>query len=397
MDSNAPLHISLVKIAFCFILSSLIACVPQQEVLDTEQIDDQDELGTINAPQITMGLPVTLSNVVATNSNKVRNLGKSDKLLPKEAVSDPDECATYFDPHADFMENGYSMSRFLIGLSQQQSCLADFIMASVISHATLWVNQGVITLPENINDPEAPSHVQINRIGDTNQVWLYFHTPGADLPADSSDIQTFYLTWSGTENDMTGQFYMVNMPQKADDPDAPTGLRVDFVRTAASASNKIYLRMREGHSAGMSGFRIDVNRSGVGEEAIYSAKGLITFLGQPFPNLPEDVALPEFAVAVVADANGFGASSANFNQFAISIEVDNNQDGTIDSSIGEFDLGAYQFDINDTTYFNPALFDAADTQTAFVEQVVEWKYKSAGNAIYVEGSRAQQKHLLVIL
>ncbi len=378
MILNLPTSSTFSKLTISLLAAIMLsACNPQEMTLINDQSDNQDEITTMTTPRITMGLPITLSSVVYDTNNK------SSKLHSRATNSDPSDCSEHFDPHSNFMENGYSMSRFLVGLSQQQSCFADFIMASVVTQGTNWINQGVITLPSNPNDSEAPTHVQLEQSGDTNQVWLYFHIPGETLPTDRSNVNTLYLTWTGIENNMTGKFYMVNMPQQTDDPDAPEGLRVDFVRTTTSATNKIYLNMRETHSGGMGGFRIDVNRTGNGADAIYTAKGLITFLGQPFPNLPDGIALPEFSATAVVDADGLGATSANFNKFAVSLNNDSNQDGVIDPDANEFDLGSYQFDINDTTYFDPALYDSTDTETPFVEQVLEWRNKSTGNATYI--------------
>jgi hypothetical protein len=180
---------------------------------------------------------------------------------------------------------------------------------------------------------------------------------------------------------------MVNMPANPEDPDAPEGLRVDFTRSATTAKNEIFLKMRDSHSGGMDGFRIDVSQTGTGTSAMYEAKGLITFLAQPFQDLPAGLDLPEFAAAAVVDANGVGASSANFNKFAVSLINDKDGDGTIEPSNQdgdqEFDLGTYQFNINDTTYFDPALFDDTDTSTPFVTQVTEWRHKSVNSADYV--------------
>lgn len=356
---------------------SLTACIPKLDESGPtdEGINDATEIKT---PEITMNLPVTLSGVVAHANSKLTN-GK----LSNRETNDPSECEQYFDPHSNFMENGFAMSRFLVGLSQSQSCFADFIMSSVVSHGGIWINKGIQSIPADPNDPGAPSHVQIDQSGETMQVWLYFSTHGSDLPVDKSALNTLYLTWTGSGDDVTGQFFMVNMPLNPEDPDAPEGLRVDFTRTASTAENKIYLDMRDGHSGGMGGFRIDVSQTGTGDSATYEAKGLITFLGQPFPNLPDGLDFPEFAAAAVVDATGLGASSANFNKFAVSLINDKDNNGTIDISANEFDLGTYQFNINDTTYFNPTLFDATDSSKTFVEQVNEWRNKSVNNADYV--------------
>jgi len=367
--------------ASLFTIFALSACVPQQDTLPIEeQVENLDEETTaIVPPRITMGLPITLSSIVDDTNNKMNK-----KVSTRESEQNTDHCQAHFDRHANFMENGYSMSRFLVGLSQSQSCFADFIMSSIVAQGQTNVNRGLISLPPDPNDTESPSHLQITHNDDTTKVWLYFYRDAESLPADKSNLHSLHLSWTeNTDGGITGQFFMVNMPQHVEDPDAPENIRVDFFRTATTATNKIYLKLRDSHSGSMEGFRIDVNRTGVDQEAIYTAKGLIAFSEQPFPGLPPGNELPEFAAAAVVDAEGLGATSANFNKFAISLTIDSNNDGVVDPTVQEFELGAYQFDINDTTYFDPALYDATDVNTPFVEQVIEWRNKSAGNATYI--------------
>ena len=358
--------------------------------VDENNTDQTTTTTEISAPRMTMDLPITLSSLLSATDSNLTSSPSSKALLQtarilqsSDTVTDPSVCENYFDPNANFMENGYSMTRFLVGLSQQQSCFADFIMGTVVTMGADWVNQGLVSLPIDENDPEAPSHAQIEQSGDTVQVWLFFGTPGEALPTDLSTVQTLYLTWTGTGDDIQGKFYMVNLPQDPNDLDAPEGVRLDFIRTASTAENNIFLKMRATHSAGMNGFRVDVSQTGTGDSASYSAKGLISFSKQPFSNLPDGLALPEFAASAVLDATGLGASIANFNKFSISLIGDNNQDGTIDTSINEFDLGTYQFNINDKTYFTPDLYDETITDTPYIEQVMEWRNKSVSNATYV--------------
>ncbi len=359
-----------------FLGLGLAACLP------AEDEHSHEHGGSIDAPQITMNLPSSLSGVVASGTNGKANVAG----LATAPVDDPSQCEEYFDPHANFMDNGYAMTRFLVGLSQQQSCFADFIMSQILANAHDWIGQGPVQIPVDANDPEAPSHVQVEQSGDTYQVWLFFATPGEALPADLSTVQTVYLTWTGSGSDVQGRFYMVNMPLDTSDPDAPEGIRVDFTRTASTADNKIYIDMRTGHSAGMGGFRVDVNQTGSGVDAQYNAQGLITFLGQPFPNLPAGLDLPEFSAAAVVDADGLGAATASFNKFAVSLINDVDGNGTTDSAedqaAGEWNLGSYQFDINDKTYFDPSLYDST-VQTAFITQITEWRNKSVSGARYV--------------
>ncbi len=303
-----------------------------------------------------------------------------------DVVTDPAQCEKYFDPDdSNFMENGYSMTRFLVGLSQSQSCFADFIMNVVVTMGKGWINQGLINLPYDANDPDGASHVQIEQTANQVQVWLYFAASDQALPTDLSNTQILYLSWTGNDDNIQGNYYMINIPVNSLDLDAPSGVRVDFNRTATTANNTIFLKLRPGHSAGMGGFRIDVSQDGKNTNATYTAKGLITFTSQPFNNVPTGAELPNFAATAIVDSNGYGASIANFNKFSLHLDADTNNDGTIDTSSPayEFDLGGYQFTIADKTYFDPTRYDATVTATSYAEQVLEWRNKSAQNAIYI--------------
>ncbi len=378
--------INLSKLILVFLLAALIsACLTdklfsEEADKDANQSADQTTAEKIAAPEITMDLPITLSGVLADAKDKTNS---PMKVQGRNESNDLDQCEQYFDPNSNFLENGYNMSRFLVGLSQQQSCFADFIMQNIITQASIWLNQGVITLPVNPDDPKAPSHLQIEHSEGSYQAWLFFTTHGVDLPIDRSNLQTLYLSWSGTGEDIQGQFFLVNIALNENDPDAPTDVRVDFSRGASTATNQIYLNMPAGHSGGIAGFRIDVSQVGTGVNTIYSAKGLITFIAQPFADLPEGLELPIFSVAAILDASGLGATSANFSKFAVTLNNDSNKDGSIDPVQNEFDLGSYQFDINDITYFDPIRYDPSNTQTTYVKQVTEWRNKSVNNASYV--------------
>lgn len=195
----------------------------------------QVEEAPIETPRMTMDLPVSLSAIVSAVEDTTTTKSKLNQITKtvsqsSDAPADQAQCEKYLDKNANFMENGYNMTRFLVGLSQQQSCFADFIMSAMVGQGTAWINKGRIAIPANPADPEGASHIQIERSGDMVQVWLYFGTPGSDLPTDVSGLQTLYLTWTGADDDVIGNFYMVNVTQNAADPDAPEGVRVDFVR-----------------------------------------------------------------------------------------------------------------------------------------------------------------------
>ena len=293
---------------------------------------------TLNAPDISMNLPVTLTGVVTTPSALTSKIIKQDTFQIETAAED---CSFPGASQPNWMENGYTMTTFLVGLSQSQSCVADMVITGVARNGSRLINQGVYTIPVAERSAGGPTHVEIQESGGAYHVWIYFNAAGE---ADLSLVQTMYITWSTLGTNTSGRFIMANRPDDVNDPGAPNRIRVDFIRNSETEKNMIYMGFADGHTYGLNGFRVDVSKTGSGESASYLAKGLISLSGQ-LPNLtlqysPETFPAPTMSVVAYAQTDGSGAAISGFKDFAIHFGNDS------------YNLGSYLYSAENRTYFD---------------------------------------------
>ncbi|MCZ6729464.1 MAG: hypothetical protein O7C61_07120, partial [SAR324 cluster bacterium] len=78
--------------------------------------------------------------------------------LTRAATSEPN-CD--FGQETDPFGNGYTMTKYLVSLSQSQSCLADFIIGQVTAQGTPLIGQGAI--PTGETAAGEPTHFQIEQ------------------------------------------------------------------------------------------------------------------------------------------------------------------------------------------------------------------------------------------
>ena len=290
---------------------ALSACAPKEE----------EDIG---APQMSMNLPASLTgDAQPTNTASValRQSGEAD------------DCA--FAGASDWMANGYKMTQFLLGLSESQSCFIDFLIHAVGKNKSGLLDKGLVKVG-NPDDPDSPKFVQLEKAGDTYQLWLLFDENG-----DTSN-KVLYLTWTGSENNATGQMIMKGIGQNTctaqDCP--PDKARLDFVRSEAQDKNEMYFGYPDAAEA-LAGFRVEVTRTGSGSSKQYEAKGYIKAKSQPMPNLPttETFNVPSFSVLTISDRDGMGGSIANFQDFALHLA------GT------DYSYGSYHLTLTDKAYF----------------------------------------------
>jgi hypothetical protein len=294
-----------------------------------------------------MDLPTSLlSSTVAS--------GKLSAAAGVDSCSlDPSQGDADYNP----FNNGYDMTRFLIALSEGQNCFADMIIQGVMTEGQSLIGAGRVTIGDGSGgDPQA---VQIDKTGDTYQVWLYF---------DATDTNVLYITWTSTsETDFTGQFIMNGDLSGGADPGAPDKIRVDFTRSTDRDENKVYTAFPAGNPEDfLDGFRVDVTRNGIGTSAIYNASGIMTISGQiPGITPPAGQTFPTPALTMVTIANsvGAGASIAGIDDMAMNLDFIVNSTG--------YNFGAYVFDISERTYF-----DSTGTE--------EWRYNSVTDAYYFD-------------
>lgn len=307
---------------------------------------------SISHPTLTMTLPDSLTNQSGGAGAYTAGAGFN-------AVTDPDtECD--FGSESDPFNNGYTMTKFLVGLSQGQSCFADFLIGIITTQGLPWVNQGLLAVGDGADGD--PTHIQIVQSGDgsTFTLWLYFDGAGV--------TPGLYLTWTTSGADTTGQMIWIVAANAASQTE-PDAVRVDFSRTSNVDTNQLYIRFPETNEGSADGFRAEVTATESSGSTTYEAKGLINLTGQWEGNsLPagEDFDPASYSMVTVSDEDGMGASIASFIDAAI--DTDNGQ-----SAPDDLDFGSYQFTLEDRAYFK-----ATGTE--------EWRNKNVTAARYVNTS-----------
>lgn len=323
-----------------------------------------EEPGHLDAPNVRMSLPVSLTGTVSTGGQAASSPSLTKDIANNTTAitaSDTD-CHNNGANQENWMENGYTLTTFLVGISQSQSCFADMIISGVAANGATLVNKGLYTIP----NPEVsgPTHVEIQETGGAYHVWIYFNEAGL---AELSQVHTLYITWSTLGTDSTGRFIMANSPFDVNDPGAPDRVRVDFSRGSSGDTNSIYMGFPEPHSIGINGFRVDVSKTGSADSASYLAKGLISLTNQldlngalQFSSESFAADTPSMTMVAYAGADENGAAISKFNDIAMHIG----------DELNTFNLGSYRYTTEDRSYFTSAA-------------AIEWQRFTVAPAVYV--------------
>ena len=86
------------------------------------------------------------------------------------------------------------MTKFLVSLSQSQSCFADFLIGIIAANGQFFVNQGVISTGETAAGE--PTHVRLVQSGTTFTMLMYFDGSGV--------TPGMYFTWTTTSTTDSG-------------------------------------------------------------------------------------------------------------------------------------------------------------------------------------------------
>jgi hypothetical protein len=305
----------------------LAACSDEDSTAPTTT-PDPTPAGSISAPSVAMALPASMTAATPATAT----------LSVAQANGDPN-CD--FGNESNPFENGYTLTKFLVSLSQGQTCFADFIIEQITTNALPFVGVGLV--PTGDTTAGEPTHFQIEQStdGNTYQVWLFFDGTGT--------TPSVYATWTtATGGDLSGQLIFTETSGTGGEPDA---VRVDFSRSATSDTNKIYIRFPNTGTHNMEGFRVEVTRTGTSPDSQYVARGRMSMLGQwGGNNLPttETFVTPSLSMVAVANEAGLGAAIASFDNVAIHM-------ASVDTDLSDgdqsFSFGSYQYTVSDKAYF----------------------------------------------
>ncbi len=247
----------------------------------------------------------------------------------------------------DPFENGYNMTRFIVGAIASWTCVADFFIniAEYVPHDGLIKETDNDTQASNY-DPKDPTHYSVTDDTTTKvSVRLYYGYDRAAPPVPA-DIPQFFASWiNGPGDNIDGRLVLdvvtiAGIDRQSDDPAA---MRLDFSYTDVQKLATMYLKF-DGGNEWANGLRIEVAQDlGVNPlTQVYLARGLLDMKRQ-FINTPGVPELPVFQMYTVSDQLGAGAAIADFIDVAIPLELN---PGTGNH------LGNYIFNKQDKYFFD---------------------------------------------
>lgn len=283
------------------LIFALGACGSEEDDNYTDDSGTTEPVGDAsisNPPTLAMVLPSSLTSGATTPAGP-------NALMVNAAEGDEPTCD--FGGENDPFDNGYAMTKFMVSLSQSQSCIADWMIKAITGDAAQFAGQGKIEIGDDNAQPDDPTHIQLEKSADGNtvQLWLFF---GATAEPG------FYLTWTNTSaTDSSGQIIW-GFTDNSDDDGGPDAIRTDFTRTEDEDTNVTYMRFGAANDMKMDGFRVDVVRSGKDTAAEYTAAGRLGMGGQwDDTRLPPALTYetPVITMNTVTDADGLGGAKMN--------------------------------------------------------------------------------------
>lgn len=337
----------------------LTACGPEED--ETSRLNNG-----ISSTVLDLELPDSI-----TGGNVATTLPKTEVQAQKAMSSmnhkgDDLPCAYLANESEDPFENGYEMTKFMVGAIATWSCVGDFLMtvSEYIPHdGTVYESDNDTN--SNSYDPEDPTHFRVVDDSDTQtSIYLYYgydrsSPPSAEAPAG------FYLSWAEAENgDISGR--MIVRTDNLDEehqPDDPELMRMDFQHTDEQKVHDMFLGFGEGN-IWADGLRIKVtkNLNANPAQSVFIAQGIMGMKAQ-FLAVDGIEETPELRFFTVSNEKGDGAAIAQMNDLSFMLPL--NFTGN--------NLGAYLTDKEDIYYFD-------DNQAA--DQPWDWIHKSFTTAEY---------------
>jgi len=251
------------------------------------------------------------------------NFSKTQVATSAQGTSQP--CAFTGAGADDPFENGYNMTRFLVGAIASWTCVADLFIniSGYVPHDGLIKETDNDTLAANY-DPKDPTHYSVtDEPGNKVTVRLYYGFPRSTPPVPA-DTPQFFASWiEGSGDNIEGRlvFDVLTINGLDRNPDDPTAMRLDFTYGDTQKLATMYLKFGAGNEWA-NGLRIEVTEDLNVNPAtqVYLARGLIDMKRQfiDTPGIPE---LPVFQMYTVSNKLGIGAAIADFIDVALPLEL----------------------------------------------------------------------------
>lgn len=306
--------------------------------------DDPPTTNTSGTPTVDMGFPSSLTGSESSSGALTNALAvvTGEEYIEPRSAHGPPHC--FFDGAGqgqDPFQNGYVMTKFLVGMVAQWMCITDFMINELTSFA-IPTNGTIQPIPPDLDDPDAPSGISITTDSATQKtIRLYFDndttTPG------------MYFSWNTNGGSTQGKLVITSaMMNDTNDANAPSGMRLDFTLATASQVADLFIGFPAGNQMNVSGFRTQVTKNlDTSALPIFTALGRMNMSGQFMPGF--DAAVPGTAPTMlmysISDSAGEGAAIASFANVGISFDFSS-------SSLGH--LGHYLTTKTDKYFFTSA-------------------------------------------
>ena len=248
------------------------------------------------------------------------------------------------EPHCTFtgagsdnpFENGYHMTRFLVGATAQWTCFSDFIVTA-LAMSGIPVD-GQIHDITNPDDPGGPTGVSVTQDTPTQITARLFFGGDTTTPG-------MFLSWNTSGGSTQGRLILGDVFTGGNtDPNAPNALRLDFEKGTATHEAEMFIGFPTGNTF-TNGFRIQVSKNlDTTAYPTYTALGLLDMKAQwdtGFSAGHKGI-LPALRMYTISDGNGLGAAVASFADVGASFDL---------SAYLLGHLGHYQYTKDDYYYF----------------------------------------------
>lgn len=333
-------------------------------------VTEEDPANTFTS-KVALSLPDSMTggkNVGGVAPLAGMKISKAQTMTAAQGTSQP--CAFNGAGNDDPFENGYNMTRFMVGAIASWTCVADLF----INIAEFVPHDGVIKETDNDTaapdyDPKDPTHYLVaDEGGNKISVKLFYGFDRATPPVPAT-IPQFFASWIEGEGDnIDGRlvFDVVTIAGVDRNSDDPAAMRLDFNYTDTQKLATMYLKF-DGGNEWANGLRIEVTEDVdvFPGTQVYLARGLLDMKRQ-FIDTPDVPELPVFQMYTTSNKLGVGAAVADFVDVALPLNL--NLDPAIDNH-----LGNYSFTKVDKYFFQE-------------DQSWDWIDKNITSALY-RGSR----------
>jgi hypothetical protein len=236
----------------------------------------------------------------------------------------------------DPFQNGYFMTKFLVGVVASWQCITDSVLTVVAQSGNLATGQ-IYTITDSAGGTE-PTAFSITRDSDTQTTVRLYYSGNVTTPG-------LFLSWNTVGSDTTGKLVLSPLATQLSTGDEPSNTRMDFTTSATQRTADMFIRF--GSNPVIDGFRIEVAENLAGDDPRFIARGLLDTFAQwdtDYRNGPGGPG-PALSMYAMANAAGNGAAAAIFSNVGFGMDF-------ALWGIGSGHFGYYQYQKDDRYFFD---------------------------------------------